>query len=76
MSSVISVPQYDKLANETMENLYDALEALVEEWSPEGSHGWEIEYSVSHPLSLLCILHYPLHSISLTCSNPTDVIHS
>ncbi|KAJ9128061.1 hypothetical protein QFC24_000352 [Naganishia onofrii] len=49
---VLTVPQYERLANETMETLYDALEALVEEWSPEGTHGWEIEYSVSHSNSI------------------------
>jgi frataxin len=29
-----------------MDTLYDSLEALVEEWSPEGTHGWDLEYSV------------------------------
>ena len=37
---------YDRLATETMDTLYDACEALVEEWSPEGTRGWEVEYSV------------------------------
>ena len=37
---------YERLSSETMDTLYDHLEALVEEWGPEGTHGWEIEYSV------------------------------
>lgn len=41
---------YERLSSDTMDTLYDHLEALVEEWSPEGTHGWEIEYSV-RPLS-------------------------
>ncbi|KAI5450800.1 Mitochondrial matrix iron chaperone [Naganishia albida] len=36
---------YERLSSETMDTLYDHLEALVEEWGPEGTHGWEIEYS-------------------------------
>lgn len=30
-----------------MDTLHDNLEAMVEEYSPEGANGWEVEYSVS-----------------------------
>lgn len=39
--------EYEKHANEAMDTLHDNLEALVEEYSPEGANGWECEYSVS-----------------------------
>lgn len=29
-----------------MDTLHDSLEAMVEEYSPEGANGWEVEYSV------------------------------
>lgn len=45
----MSAAQYDRLATQTMDTLYDSLEALVEEWSPEGTHGWDLEYSVRVP---------------------------
>ena len=43
----MSAADYEKHSNETMETLHDQLEALVEEYSPEGANGWECEYSVS-----------------------------
>jgi hypothetical protein len=49
--SVMTNSTYERLSSDTMDTLYDHLEQLVEEWSPEGTHGWEIEYSVRPPSS-------------------------
>lgn len=46
-SRTLSASDYEKHSNVTMEMLHDQLEALVEEYSPEGANGWECEYSVS-----------------------------
>jgi hypothetical protein len=43
----LSAEEYEKYSNEAMETLHDNLEALVEEYSPEGANGWECEYTVS-----------------------------
>ncbi|GHJ85466.1 hypothetical protein NliqN6_1868 [Naganishia liquefaciens] len=45
LATTMTSAAYDRLATETMDTLYDSLEQLVEEWSPEGTHGWEVEYS-------------------------------
>lgn len=46
-----------------MEALHEHLEALVEEYSPEGANGWEVEYSVSHCRKVL------MHALSLFVSS-------
>jgi hypothetical protein len=41
-----------------MDVLHERLESLVEEYSPEGPNGWEVEYSVSFTC-LLCLCYTP-----------------
>jgi hypothetical protein len=51
--STLSASDYEKVANLAMDVLHERLESLVEEYSPEGSNGWEVEYSVRFPPVLL-----------------------
>ncbi len=43
----MTAADYEKYSNLAMEMLHERLERLVEEYSPEGANGWEVEYSVS-----------------------------
>jgi hypothetical protein len=48
MSSHLTTREYENIANDTMDRLHENLEIYVEEYGPEGSGAWEVEYSVRH----------------------------
>jgi hypothetical protein len=52
----LTANEYEKVSNITMEILHERLERLVEEYSPEGANGWEVEYSVSLTIPYLVMM--------------------
>jgi hypothetical protein len=60
--SDLSMRQYHEIADATMENLTDTLEALQEEI---GDEEFDIEYSVRRCFSSFCIMLWKAHELCL-----------